>query len=428
MLLQCLGWHPFQPRRPPLKGWVVALDWPGVSQVIWPAMKPWVPKGLVQVHWQRKTGVELPNALIFTNGSELHFKSAEAGREKLQGADLDFAWLDEEQDKAIVEEVRARLLDRGGNLSLTLTPVARKAWVRDLEREQFNGKPLTRVIRASMRDAAEAGLLSADHVEQFLASLPERQRRIRELGEFGSFEGLVYPEFDRQVHILRPRGNVLADPAGKAVYPWPLPKEWRRFAAIDFGYVNPTAVIVAAEDPGNGRIVVERCLYAASIRASRWATILRDELPPLAAPLIADHQAFERAELSSAGVPTIPARKDVIPGLEATERRFHPRDDGRPGIYLVLDDVAPPTLSGVGRTDCHWIAWELDGYRYPERKDGQRTDARDLPVKKDDHAADGLRYLCMFLEHRTTGDAPIVPAGPEKDSPLKDAIPPVPWR
>src|SRR5262249_32076540 len=122
VLLRCFGWHSYSRQHPPVHGWVVCLDWDTVGQVMWPKFKKYLPMDRIRVGWQKRTGVEIPESIVFPNGSTIVFKSAESQREKFQGKDLDFAWIDEEVDGGIVQEIEARLVDRGGDLIVTLTP------------------------------------------------------------------------------------------------------------------------------------------------------------------------------------------------------------------------------------------------------------------------------------------------------------------
>lgn len=427
------GMHPFYRRkRGPTKGWVIGLDWQqGIGTVIWPKIKKYLPMSMVRsVSFLRRSAPEIPQAVIFKDGSEMVFKSAESGPGKFAGADLDWIWIDEEIPSGVVEEARMRLVDRGGLLSVSLTPVANMRWVSDLEAEKDkNGNQVAAIIRASMRDAMEAGILDRDQVEAMLANLPDRKRKVRELGDFAAMEGLVYQDFSRSTHCLKPINGGLYDGNGKWMYPWPLPKSWQRFAAMDFGFTVPSAVVIAAVDPYTNRVVVERCLYSNNIRISRWAEELRKGmLPPLEAPLVTDHDAMERAELAAAGIPTCAAKKDVTPGLEAVERAMMPMADGKPKLMFVLcDDGNASKNPFTGRDDCHWLVWEMERYRYKEKTE-KGPDVKDEPVKRDDHSMDALRYLVYFLERRWSGDAPSMPLMYPKENPLDGLMPPSPWR
>lgn len=427
--------HPFYQKTGPTRGWVIGVDWgQGIAGVIWPKLKSFlVPSMIQEISYLRRSAPEIPLAVRLKNGSEILFRSAEAGREKLQGQSLDWAWIDEEIEAGLVEEIRARLLDRGGHLSVTLTPISRMAWVADLEGQRDkHGTTMCKVVRASMRDAAEAGILDMHAVESYLANLPERQRRVRELGDFAALEGMVYPEFNRTDHCLTPKDGGLYDSQGKWVASWPLPKDWPRYAAMDFGFTVPSAVVILCVDPYTDHWIVERCLYANGIRASRWGEELRrDLLPKLTVPLITDHDAMARAELVAAGVPTCAAKKanEKTPGIESVQRALMPlNNSGRPHLQFVLaPDATAPRNALTGRDDCHHLIWELERYRYAEKKE-TGPDVKDEPIKRDDHAMDALRYLVHFLERRNQGDPLPMPIKAKELNPIDDLAPPSPWQ
>jgi phage terminase large subunit len=174
---------------------------------------------------------------------------------------------------------------------------------------------------------------------------------------------------------------------------------------VDWGFVNPTAVVVVVKDPWHNRVIVERVYYASGIRASRWAQLLLERLPQLVAAPVMDHDSFARAECEAEGLPSSAARKDVLPGIEAVERQLQEQGDGRPGLVLAID----PTLLDpvLGRCDSDKLAWELEGYHYRAKREGS-PDVKDEPIKKDDHGADALRYV--VVDHCRGLSGPAMPA------------------
>lgn len=426
--------HPYYRRKGPTRGWIVSLDWnQGVGAIIWPKLKRYIPPSMIRsITYIRKAAPEIPASIILKNGSEIHFRSAESGRSKFQGTDLDWAWIDEEIEAGIVEEVQARLLDRGGMLSVSLTPVSRMAWVADLEsKKDGEGNIMCKVVRASMRDAMEAGILDRTAVESFLANLPDRQRRVRELGDYASLEGMVYPEFNRTTHCLKIANGGLYNGEGKWMYPWPLPKSWQRYASMDFGYTVPSAVVIAAIDPYTSRIIIEKCLYSTGIRMSKWGEELKKGLlPNLEVPLIVDHDAMERAELAACGITTAKAHKfnNKTPGLEAVQRALMLLDEHPKLMFVMAPDAYAPRNELTGREDCHWLLWELERYRYKEKKDKDLLDVKDEPIKKDDHAMDALRYLIFYLEKRGMSQNTFIPPVEKPANPFDGMVPPSPWQ
>lgn len=391
------GTHRWIRRPAPRSLWLVGLDWEwGVGEVLWPTIKPFVDWSRVcSVVWWRKGEPEIPRAIVTDDGSKLEFKSADSGREKFQGAPKDWIGLDEETPGDVVEECEARLLDRAGYLRVAATPLKRSRWLVDLTR-----RPDVTVVRASMRAAARAGLLDLQRVESFLASLPARTRAVREFGDFAALEGLVYPEFNRITHVLRPSGDWLLNGEGAKVAPWPLPRTWPRFAAMDFGYSHPAAVPSLVHHLGTDTLILDLCPYAPHVRVSTWAKVIRDVIPPLSRAIVCDHDSQAQGELRAGGVWTRPADKEVpIPvGLEVVGMRLMLRGSGHPGLYLVVHDETPPTHPSTGRIDAHAVAWEMEAYRYPAARSETQAQPKDLPLKRDDHAMDALRYLLTEVD------------------------------
>ena len=63
------------------------------------------------VEWFKKGEPESPSALVFDNGALVEFKSAEARREKFQGAELDLCAVDEEVPGDVVRDTYHLILD-----------------------------------------------------------------------------------------------------------------------------------------------------------------------------------------------------------------------------------------------------------------------------------------------------------------------------
>jgi hypothetical protein len=118
-------------------------------------------------------------------------------------------------------------------------------------------------------------------------------------GKWAATEGAVYPEYDANVHLIDP---------------FPIPADWRRIRAIDFGYTNPLVCQWIAID-GDGRMYRYRELYRTKTLVSDAAAeILRLSAGETIEATIADHDAEDRATLHRAGIETIPAFKAVEQG------------------------------------------------------------------------------------------------------------------
>ena len=401
--LHLLGWHPCSKFEGPVHWWASGLYWEfGVGQILWPAIREFLPEEMISdIAWYRKGAPSIPKSIVFANGSQLDFKSADSGWEKYQGAELNGVWADEEHPWEIIEECRTRLLKTNGYLNLTLTPVQRLSWINDVEKEEE-----TTVIRSSMIQAAMGGILDLKGVLKFARALPVRQRRVRVFGDMIALEGRVYPNISKENHGAKPRKDGLYV-RGKRICPWPIPPAWRRLSAMDFGVSNPSAVPVVAVCPSTGRLIVEKLYYSSGIRYSVWAKLLKPRLPDLWVSLICDHDANGRLELESEGINTVAAKKDIEQGIEAVERFLDGKIEGVPKLVFVINEEDnDPEL---GRCDAEKAIWEGERYHFPKRKDGKK-DPDEKPVKKDDHALDAIRYLVLEYESMSGGPPAQPPA------------------
>lgn len=134
----------------PVNVWVVGVDFPTLRDVIWheklrfgkshPAFLPDDPSVISNIR-------DGDFQIFFKNGTILTGKSAEAGREKFQGASVDLIWIDEECEKEVYDECYQRTIDCSGKILLTQTPLTdinsavKDPWVFDLYEEWLEGKP-----------------------------------------------------------------------------------------------------------------------------------------------------------------------------------------------------------------------------------------------------------------------------------------------
>lgn len=201
-----------------------------------------------------------------------------------------------------------------------------------------------------------------------LESLPELMRDRMLNGIWRSNEGAVYSEFDEDIHVVEV---------------FPIPPEWRRLRAIDFGYTNPFVCLWGALDP-DGRLYVYREHYKAATRTGEHAKeILRLSESERYFISVADHDAADRAELESCGIRTEAAKKEVLSGIQAVKKRLATQGDGKPRLLFFKN--ARNLLS------------EIYDYRWEARREG--ANAREEPVKLDDHAMDALRYMVMAVDN-----------------------------
>ena len=172
--------------------------------------------------------------------SVIGFKTCDQGREKFQGASLDFVWFDEEPPKDVYDECRMRLLDRAGELFGTMTPLKGRTFLYDEIYLNARGDPEVWYEFMAWEDNP---FLPRREIALLEKTLDARTLESRRRGRFCTGEGLVYPEFDERVHVIPP---------------FAVPPEWQDAISIDPGLNNPlSAHWYCADWDGNVYVVAE---------------------------------------------------------------------------------------------------------------------------------------------------------------------------
>lgn len=308
---------------------------------------------------------------VFGGRSTIGFKSCEAGREKFQGASLDFVWFDEEPPEDIYRECQMRVLDKCGNLFGTMTPLKGLSWVYD---EIYLNARQNPEVWYEFMDWSDNPYLSAGEVEQMSASMSAEELDSRKYGRFATFGGLVYPEFS----------------AANVIEPFDVPPDWQDAISIDPGLNNPLSCHWYARD-GDGNVYVVAEHYKAGkdvpyhaekieqiSRSLGWKTnryggydVLMDSAAKQrtlsaeksVAELFADYGIFADTSVN----------KDLFSGISRVKSMLKPL-------------VGPPKLYVF--STCANMIREIKGYGWGED---------DKPVKRDDHAMDELRYYVSYV-------------------------------
>ncbi|MFH1605362.1 MAG: phage terminase large subunit [Pseudomonadota bacterium] len=306
------------------------------------------------------------NIATLVNGSEVLFRTADDPN-RLRGPNITWWWGDEASycDSAVWLIMIGRLRQHGfGYAWVTSTPKGRNWLYREFVQQQrpdytiFNIKTTQNPFLDPAYVSALQGAYTGDWARQELE------------GEFVAFEGLVYAEFQRDVHMT-------TDASGPYAY---------YVAGVDWGYANPGIILIFGVD-GDGRMTLVREEYQRQRRIEEWAALARSLHDTFSVQTFYCDPAepdFITA-FQSAGVAAVAATNDVLPGIQAVKNRLVTRGDGRPRLRLSAEAVQ--------------TAVEFEQYAWMENRDG----VRDAPKKVNDHCMDALRYAVMGLETNDSG-------------------------
>lgn len=229
-------------RRPPVYTRYLAPSYEdGVKAIIHKKFKELAPRHLLKggswaTAWQEKS-----RTLTAANGSLCRFFSYEQDVNKMGGDDCDAVYLDEHAPERMFIEAVARTTDRNGYLVLTMTPELGITWEEEKIIDASEHDP---DIEFFMFTIFNNPYLSKEGIAQFEKVITDpRLREAKLYGRFVSLSGLVYPQFDKAIHVV-PDIDV--------------PKHWHQQFIIDPHHRKDTAMIWTAWDPDGNVCYVHR--------------------------------------------------------------------------------------------------------------------------------------------------------------------------
>jgi phage terminase large subunit-like protein len=223
---RALGCHPHYPTRsPPVEIWVVCTSW---AQSVAIMGKFWmlVPRArLRQARFDPRSGFGKDNpAVVFDNGSVVRFRTTNQGPEALAGATIDYVAIDEPCGEDVYREIDRRVLRRGGQVGITLTPINRPCdWLRAMVDQGSVAEVHARLTEANLTPAGSGSPLrlldgtpmDARWVAEQWRHTPATYAPVVLDGEWETRpEGVFFRCFDRKKHLA---AAASLDPARGAI-------------------------------------------------------------------------------------------------------------------------------------------------------------------------------------------------------------------
>lgn len=204
------GVHPYRKNKKDTFGWVVSLSQQvqrdvAQKKVLHYLRPDWIES--VTMLSGRKDSAEsgvidqIRVKNVFGGISVIGFKSCDQGREKFQGSSLDYVWFDEEPPKDIYDECRMRVLDKCGDIFGTMTPLKGITFLYD---EIYLNRYENPEIWYEFMEWGDNPFLKKSEIALLTEAMGENELLSRRYGKFAMNEGLVYPEFDENIHVIEP--------------------------------------------------------------------------------------------------------------------------------------------------------------------------------------------------------------------------------
>lgn len=373
------GIHPFKENKNGVCGWVVSLSQQVQRDVAQQKILHYLnPDWIVSIKMLNGTKSSPDGGVIdyikirnvFGGISTIGFKSCDQGREKFQGTSLDFVWFDEEPPYDIYQECRMRVLDRCGHIFGTMTPLKGLTWVYD--EIYLNQKNQPEVWHETM-EWADNPYLDPKEVEEITKSMSAEELESRRFGKFVGNGGMVYSEFDENIHVIDP---------------FVVPSEWQDTISIDPGLNNPLSAHWYCVDwDGNVYVVAEHFAQGKDIHYHA------EKIKEISARLGWHHASNGNIDAlidSAANQKTLASLKSVTELFYENGINANPKVNK--DLFTGINRVKSYLKNGEGVArlfifrNCTNLIQEIKSYWWG---DGDR------PQKKDDHCLDELRYYIM---------------------------------
>ncbi len=374
------GIHPYRENKRETAGWVVSLSAQvqrdvAQKKILRYLRRDWI-EDIVMLSGRKDSPehgvidfIRVKNVLGGT--SVIGFKSCDQGREKFQGASLDFVWFDEEPPEDIYMECRMRVFDRKGDIFGTMTPLKGRTFVYN---EIYLNRHADPEVWYEFMEWADNPYLDDGEIKALEGSMDESTLQARRFGRFAEAKaGLVYPEFDERIHVISP---------------FEIPLDWQDNISIDPGLNNPLSAHWYAVDYDDNVYVI-----AEHYQAGRDIDYHAEEIGKICDRLRWGRDGKGRivALIDSA------AKQRTLGSLKSVAELFAER-----GI-LVNPNVEKDLFSGIARVKsylnqnnglpnlfifdtCVNLIREIKGYYWGNG---------DTPRKADDHSLDEMRYYLM---------------------------------
>jgi PBSX family phage terminase large subunit len=326
--------------------------------------------------------------------SNIIFKQLEEP-DKLRSLNLSGAYIDESSQ---VSEAAFMLLQgrlRGGGpmkLILTTNPNGHDwqyQWFvkQDMIKDKEDRKNFC-LIKAPSTENVH---LPPKYVANMMASWSDERIQREIMGSFDAFEGMVYHEFRRDVHVVQP---------------FVIPSTWTRIMGIDHGYRNPAAVLWAAIDYDEN-VYIYRELYKREWLIEELCKGKQEDgayepgINKLTGKEVIEYAKIDpstRARRGTTGGSDFDAYIEHLPSGFPLGMANNEKTAGidRVKSYLKIDPKTNKPKLFIFNT-CPNLIEEMSQYRYRELNTGQqgKQNEKEEPAKVNDHANDSLRYLIM---------------------------------
>jgi len=212
----------------PSRGACFASDYDTHRETTMPTMRSWLPKGTIKIEHKNSAGYVTD--IVLENGSVISFRTYDQGSDKAEGKDWVIVWCDEPPPRDVYVAIFRGLVVLNGKMLITATLLS-ETWLYDEAAE----KPFVRLFEGSIHENL---WINEGAKLDFLNSLTEDERSVRELGKPASLTGLVYKTFKASDPFVVPE-SVITDAFNDYPIIMAVDPHERRPIYVEYAFIAP---------------------------------------------------------------------------------------------------------------------------------------------------------------------------------------------
>lgn len=364
--------------------WIVSPTYRQGKQIHWRGLQQIVPREWIL----KKNEVEL--SITLKNGSVIELKGAE-NPDALRGVKLRGLVIDEiasirNWDWLWSEVLRPTLTDYSAPALFISTPKGYNHFY-----ELYSQGQQDDINYKSWRFTSyDNPYIPKGEIDNAKKELTEDTFYQEYMADFRKYTGLVYKEFQREVHVVEP---------------FSIPDDWSIYRGVDFGSTNPTVCLFIGVDRDDNWFVINEHYATGETIDYHSGVINANPLSVRVSNTYGDPSGAQWInEFAQRGIYITPATKEVGTnfnswvrfGIEKVGERLKPIPGHTiPSLTRKSSENGFPKL--LFFSTCIQTIRELETYRWKEKSVTQAQDLNepDVPDKANDHAMDALRYFAV---------------------------------
>jgi hypothetical protein len=366
--------------------WIVSPTYKQSKQIHWRDIQNEIPRSWIR----SKNEVEL--SLQLDNGSIIELKGAE-NPDNLRGVKLRGLVIDEiasirNWDWLWSEVLRPTLTDYAAPAVFISTPKGFNHFY-DLFTKAPQDNP--ELYKSWSFNSYQNPYLPEGEVNNAKKELTEDTFQQEYMADFRKYTGLVYKEFNRDVHVVNA---------------FTVPDSWTIYRCIDFGSTNPTACLFIAVDNDDNWFIADEHYATGETIDFHAGVINSNALSKRVQATYGDPSGAQWiSEFAQRGIYITPANKEVGTNFNTWVRygieKVSEKLKSVPGHVVSMVNKGQGGLPSLYVFNtCTNLIKEFETYRWKEKSVSQAQDLNepDVPEKANDHALDALRYFAVSYQ------------------------------